>query len=614
MAIETVRLEPAALYRVALVGIPLAALVGLVAPIAVGQPHLAVLALYLAVPMLVATAIAWSLEDPGFGWYHSGRFNSLDWRFPITVVHVLVSALVILVAVTEVRPTLFYLGVGLIYTLIFVQIIFSDSRGKWRVVGIGYQLMLAYALVVFSVTLNYNLFVGRTDLTSHIASASAVVETGSGAGVSPTYEPFPLWHVYVAEVSLMTGGWLEVPTTMYVLSGLVFAVGIMAVYALAYRFIPNRTYALFAAFVTICFPLYLFYGMYSIPRSITSILFVLVLGTLTLPPSSAVRALTVSFIIGIVVYHPVSIPFVLVLIGGLAILERVVSNRPPVIDGYTVLVAVGVTIIYWFFRADFLVNRLVGTVAVVFAGGAPEGGPAGVELDPLVEVANYVPYSFLVFFLLLGFLFWYRDRGSTWPPYAVFVLFTVGIIPIVFPGPTLLFDELVGVNVGRFAHYSYMFVALTGAYGLYELCRRGGVRMLLIVLVLVSCLSVTAVSNDFVASDNPLVERPFYTFYITDQEQTSFEQVAATDPELVAADRPSCRYLTELEATPCERVVVDEDPLFEGHGTVLIREQEAAQRPLQFSQYVPFEDVVDTDLQRGSKTYDSGAVTIYERA
>ena len=599
---------PEHLYRVGLLALPTAAVLGVLGPLLIGEPNLSILGLYLAVPMVAGSIIVRKTRTATYA-YGFTEYD-LDWRIPSILFHCTFAVLVVVLVLTSVRPTIFYVGVAVLYALTFFQAATADGQE----LVVLYQMVVAYTLVVFSVTLNYALFVGRTDLSGHIAYANHVLETGSTAGLSPTYEPFPLWHVFVAESTLISGGWLETHTSMYLLSGFIFAAGILGMYAFGLRVLSSKKYALFSAFVMICFPLYLFYGMYSIARSVTSVLFLLLLLTLMIRRSGSQRVVVLLLIVAIVIYHPVSIPFVLVLLAGVALTERFLDTRGPIIDTYVLGVAAGFTTIYWFYRAEFIVGRLTASIIGMFTGPSPSTGPESVELSPWVEVANYVPYSFLILLLLLGFLFWYQQPTLSRSTFASLALFSVLIVPLVFPGPTLLLDSLVGVNVGRFGHYSFMFVALTGGYGLYELVRRGGIRTFFVILVLVSCLSFTAVSNDFVASDNPIVERPFYTFYFTEHERSSLEHVGATFEEPMAADRPACRYLRSFEASECEQVVVDdEEELFDEYDTVLLRHHENEKRPLQFSRYVYEDEIAAANLEFRNKPYDSGSVAMYTR-
>ncbi|WP_049914512.1 hypothetical protein [Haloterrigena salina] len=621
-------------YGLSTVALPLMAVVGVVVPLVLGLTNLAIMGLYFAVPMIVAPALVRAIGDERDSSTTAGRrIPRVDWRVWSVTFHLLLAGLVVLLSATEVRPFLFYAGIAVAYLLCFLLITTSrPTRGR-HAIGL-YHLVVLAALVIFSVTLNYDFFVGHGDLMTHIAMATSILETGELSSLLPEYEAFQLWHVYTAVSTQLFGDWIPVHTTMYLLSGGVFAAAVGLMYGLARRVYPNETASLLSCLVLISFPLYLFYGMYSIPRSVTSILFIALVLALVDRPTGNMRILTVLLVAAIVVYHPASIPFVLAILLLFAALEFSIASPIRAADNYVLSVGVLVTATYWLYNAEFIVERLVDTMVSSFLGSASGSGQSGdVLAAPWAQVANFVPYAFALLLVLVGFLFWHRRLATNGeadamadvaessvdfrssrrvPLFTSLGLLTVALIPLAFPGPTLLLDSLAGINVSRFGHYSIMFVALLGGFGLYELFDRGGVAVFLALLVLTSGLGFTAVSNEVTASDNPVVERPFYTFYLTDNEVQSFEAIDAGYDGEIGADRLSCRYLTELQGSSCS--VVDaggEGDLFAGYDAVLIREGELADRPLQFSEYVEKESIDESELADRNRVYDSNEVALY---
>ncbi len=611
-------------YSIALIGLPVVAVVGVIVPVALGEPNLGILGLYLAIPMILAPVVARALRRrDGSG---SLPFRqAIDWRLPSIGIHLVVALLAAMLVVFDVRPTAFFVGLGVLYGLVFALIVSSESEPVHIAVSL-YHCSLALLVSIFSVTLHYDYFIGRTDLPAHVAMMVSVYETGNMPDRWAVYDPFPLWHTYTASAYALFEGALSPHTTMVLVSGLVFGGGVLMLYVLARRLHPDPTVALLAALVLVAVPDYVFYGMYSISRSVASVLFVVLLFTLVAGTDVRMRLLTITFVVAIVVYHTVSIPFVVVLLAVLLVAERLYAargpivsserwSRPRVVDGSILLIAGAITSIYWLYGADLLavtvINRLVSTVA---GTGPADGPPGGIELFPWREVANYLPHSFLLFFVLAGFFFWFERshaRGARFGPVAVA---TVAMVPLLVPGPTLLLDSLAGINVTRFAHYGFPFLALTGGFGLFELVRRTGVRGFIAVLLLVSSFSMVALSNDFVASDNPLVEREFYTYYLTDAERAEFERLEAVHTDELGSDHITCRYYEDILETDCTRIGVDDDTVVHDDlDGVLIREGELEQRPLQLegSQYVYAEDVPWDELGERNRVHDSGTVTYY---
>lgn len=624
-----------AIYGVSSIALPLVAVVGIAVPVLLGRTSLAILGLYFAVPMIAAPLLVRALgTDRSLLARSDWHVPRVDWRVWSIAFHLLLGGLIALLLVTGVRPLAFYAGVALAYALCFLLLTTTPSTRGHHALGL-YHLMAIATLVIYSVTLHYDFFVGHGDLTTHIALTTSIVETARTAVIVPEYEAFQLWHVYAAVSTQLFGDAVAPHTTMYLLSGGVFAAGVGLMYGVARRVYPNENVGLLASLVMISFPLYLFYGMYSIPRSVTSILFLALVLALVDRPSAGMRALSLVLIGGIVVYHPVSIPFVFVILAVLYLTELTIDAPVRAVDNYVLSVTVLLTAAYWLYNAEFIVGRILDTITVSFfgsTGGSGAGATEGVLSSPWVELANFVPYAFALLFVLVGFLFWHRRIAAgeaseataahrrLWPSRNVPLFTSLGVltvllIPVAFPGPTLLLDSLAGVNIGRFGHYSFMFVALTAGYGLYELVDRGGVAVFLVLLVLTSGFAFTAVSNEYTAADNPVVEREFYTFYLTDTERASFEAIDAGYDGEIGADRMSCRYLVALHSSSCSVVSVPEEGggLFAGYDGVIIREGELQDRdrPLQFSEYVDGESIPEDELATRSRVYDSTEVAFY---
>ncbi|MHC3436925.1 hypothetical protein ACYJ1Y_02235 [Natrialbaceae archaeon A-gly3] len=595
------------LYASALLALPVAAVVGLVGTYALGLVNLSILGLYLAVPMLAVSVVAWRLGPSR----PQASFTALplDWRMMSIAFHVVLSALALTLSASEIRPRAFFVGLAIMYLLCFLLVFERHDGGQGAVLSL-YHIAVTLLVTVYSVTLHYDFFVGRTDLTAHISQTETIIETGQVVGLG-AYQSFPLWHVYTALSSQLFGGWVAPHTTLYLLCGVVFAASVPAMYSLSRRVYPDERAALLSALVMIAYPSYIFYGMYSVSRSVTSVLFLFVLLTLVSAPSIGMRAVSVLLVVSIVLYHPVSIPFVAVILVILYAVERVLGTKTVIVDDFTLSVVALTTSVYWLYRAEYIVVRLVEAVVGTFFGPTEETTPTGVVVSPWAELANYASYSFLLFFVLLGVLLCFQTGRRRGEAVASLGLVTVIMLPLSLPGPTLLLDSLVGLNVERFGHYTYMFLAFSGGIGLSELVDRSGVRLFIALLVVLSLFSFTAVSNDFVATDNPVVERPFYTYYLTDLERHSFEAIDTAYGGQIGADRPACRYMTEIQRSDCDVITVEEGGglAHTDHEGVLIRESEFEKRPLQFTEYV--EDLPREELHERNRVYDSGAVSFY---
>ncbi|NQE52171.1 hypothetical protein C5S29_01160 [ANME-1 cluster archaeon GoMg3.2] len=156
------------------------------------------------------------------------------------------------------------------------------------------------------------------------------------------------------------------------------------------------------------------------------------------------------------------------------------------------------------------------------------------------------------------------------------------------------------------------------------------VKTLVILLFVIMCF--LSISNDFIASDNPLVKRPFYTYYLTEEETVAFDHVAKITVGYLMSDYATCRYLMfspyefkyhilEIDKENMKFLRNNSDEV------ILIREQELSKRPLKlyssktdkfklkpswssgtaFDYYYHDLSLWNT-LERYNKLYDSGGV------
>jgi hypothetical protein len=98
-------------------------------------------------------------------------------------------------------------------------------------------------------------------------------------------------------------------------------------------------------------------------------------------------------------------------------------------------------------------------------------------------------------------------------------------------------------------------------------------------------MSFLSISNDFIASDNPLVKRPFYTYYLTDEEIISFYNIAAKTKGYMMSDYVTSNFIFNSPYILKEHILeVDAKNLTllrnSNEDTILIRSGELEKRPL----------------------------------
>lgn len=620
---------------------PLAGIVGVVGPYVLGLRSIAILATYVAVPCLLA---------PVLYRYTSGveteslvGSRSLG-KLLLSAFFVLQAVSVVVLATYDVRPHGYYALVAAMAVVVLAQILwFSPARDRaWPILA---QLVVLHLNLVWGMTLKYHYFIGRTDVFGHVYYLESVLATNglpnSGGGF---YEAFPLWHVLGGMEHLLFGGQVAPRTTFFLVSGLLYAILPVVVYLVADRLFDSTRVALTAGLLTALSSTAMHNGMYAIPRSAAAFLSVFLLLTWVRGDERSVYMFAL-FAVAIAAYHTVSLPFAFVILAIdyvfrrhlVPALSRGVVPQPSgasfVLLGVVGLVQAG----YWLFFADYLLEHIV---SLPFQQSPPGQVNTGVVEAPLRELANYLHDSALLVFIFVGSLVGLSTDRASGEAKAT-LLTALATVGLAFPGPHLLVERLAeSFNVLRFSQYAFPFVAMGAAYGVVALFR--GVTaprptaetIKVVALVVFVVFSFGTVSNDFVASDNPAVERQFYTNYISESEERSLQSVAGLAAGNVSSDYVGTRYYEASEHANDTRILgvsEDADELYLGNDDdlVLIREGELQRRPLQVwatddypgagsylggLRYVDRSAGVWADLAAENRVYDSGSTAAYQRS
>jgi hypothetical protein len=328
-------------------------------------------------------------------------------------------------------------------------------------------------------------------------------------------------------------------------------------------------------------------------------LFMVVLILLLLEHKSDERKFALAIVVtgAIIMYHTVSIIFIIGILLLVYVLQRFLLKERDCsfLSPRYFVIAVAMTLAYWYAFAPTFIGDIIGNITTE----APTGVLTSSILVPLNEVANYVQYSPLLLLILLGAFF--LLGSNKWCRLTIFSLVAIVLAFVSFPGPALLVNKLArNFQIGRFEDYAFIFITLAAATGLaalYYKSRRNVSKF--VVIALFAGLVLASVSNDFVASDNPLVKRNFYTYYFEESEYTSFNTVASNAAGLVMSDYLPTRYLGYspynataqiLQIDPFNMVFVVNNS--SSNDLILIRQGELEKRPLQLypvtdGKYVP---------------------------
>ena len=615
-------------YKVLLIGSCLVAIIGVALPLASGQTNLAMLGSYLAIPMILAPILYVRQKN------NADSFSEIDSKyynlFPAAF-FLFLTISIILLYTSYIRPYTYYAVITVMATLILFQILFFQSS-RSRSMLILFQSSLLLLNLIWGVNLNYFFSIERTDSFFHSWMIQILVEEGAINEHFDLYRAFPLWHILCASFYKIAALDISFYRAMYLINGIIFAAIPPGAYILSKRLFSEEKIALIAALFVSFYPEVLKYGIAALARSPISLLGLLLVVALLYHRSFAATLVVIAMTVSIIVFHTVSIPFVVVVLAVLYILQIIYGaiNEQKIVNSDYMMFAVVAMLAYWMYISLDLFATLIRNIT---ASAPDEITATGVFLAPLNELFNYLHYSPLLFFLLIGvFEALRKDRISQSAKIICIagLLFTV----VSFPGPSLLITKLGGnFNIDRFGEYVFFLIIIGVSLGFYTIYAKSKKPLKSALIILFMVLVFLSVSNDFIASDNPLVKRPFYTFYLTEEEVNGFDHAGNTAKGFVMSDFVTTRY---MDITPYRErshiLEVDSQNMnFLRSGSsdvILIRKGELEERPLRFlisdggfikwpsmggalEYYYSESEELWSSLNKYNKIYDSSSIATY---
>ena len=557
------------------------ALLGSIGPLVIKQYNLSLLGIYLGIPMLLAPIIWLVLSTKEIEIFSiSENTNKLlilifSWcyLFSILILHYF-----------PVRTLPYYALVAVMGVLILTQILVSNELSNKQIKITLLQIILLFLNIIWGVTLKYFFFIGRTDVFFHSWLVENLLEVGYINQNFDIYEAFPLWHILSSYIYQIMNYPIIPVKVMFITNGLIYGCLVLIIYLAASKIFNNTRIGLLSALLMCFNPDAIFYGMYSIPRSVVLFLEGLLIALLVQEKTRLNIVLRVLLTIGLIMYHTASMPFIILILGLFYMLQRfydVSKPERPVNLNFLLLIFI-TTVTYWMYAGI----KVFDSVAQNLLREAPTGIlTKSIVETPLQELFNYLQYSPLLLFVILGAL-WGLGASKLKGVAKIFLMMGLMLVPVTFPGPALLFNKLAGnFNFARFAEYSFIFICITGAAGIYILYYKLKTKYKISVMILFFIMAFLAVSNDFTASDSPLIKRPFYTFYYSEEESISIKRVAQMSEGYLMSDYISCRYLeSSAFADKIHVLEVDsrEQQFLKGskEDIIFIRNAELAKRPL----------------------------------
>ncbi|HMK45795.1 MAG TPA: hypothetical protein VK436_04155 [Methanocella sp.] len=519
--------------------LPVIGITGIIATIVIGQIYFLILSTYLIVPLLFASALYRKLrveeENPK---------NLGENAFKLLLVAFLLCYTIslILLTVSEVRPIIYYFTMVILTVTVLMEILMFEPA-KEKIAIILLQIMALMLNVNWGVTLKYFQFIGRTDVLFHTQYIVSLLQTGHVTDVFFDYQPFPLWHILNATIYLIGGDIFSEDKVIAIASGLIFLCLPVLIYLITLKLFKDQRLALIAALLSFFFPDMTYFTMSGISRSIASLLFVLLI-YLLIDTRLKNKLLLIGIVTAaIILYHSITIIFVLLILLTLYLIQRTLLNEKDRFKRINLLyigVSAMAALLYWIFFGRVLIQEIYGNIVVP----APSGViTSSIITSPITEAFNYLQYLPAVLLILIGTMtvLTYKRFGNG---AKIFAIAAFLFMWVTFPGPQYLVNKLMyNFGIDRFFEYTYPLLIIVSAAGVGALFYRSNKHLKVFLIVLFALWVMLSISNDWVASDNPLVHRQFYTYYLTQDETSAFNRIAGDTNSLILADYVPTRYL-----------------------------------------------------------------------
>lgn len=560
--------------------LPIIAVTGLLLPLLFGEFHLSLLGSYLAVPMILAPII---FIKHRYAKAFELNININYFLLLVIIFFLCFAASMVLLKMFYVRPLVYFILTSIMFTSIMLQIaLFKEEKVSWMIL---LQIVIITLMVIWGVNLKYYFFIGRTDPIVHAWYIQSLIEKGHITEVFENYQSFPLWHIMCSFLSILFGMDVPVHKVMYFTGGIIYCALVLTVYLISRKIFKDDAIALLISLL-ICLNIdFITYGMSSIARSVESFFgIILILLLITSKTNYVKRILLLFFTFIVVVYHPVSIPFILLIFITIYIISCIykVNKEINFINVNYLIYVVSITLTYWMYRANYLLQDVVGYVINPAKMGVKT---KSIYLMPFNELFNYLQYIPMVFFIIYGFL-WSMNSKKCSTLTKILCLFGLISVSLAFPGPSLLISKLSdNFNLLRFGEYSFFFTSFVAAVGLLGLFKMTQTWGKIIIIAVFFCMTFLTLTNDFTASDNPLIKRPFYTYYLTEEEVNTINNIASITEGYIFSDFIITKYIYYSPYSSQSHILevntLNDKLLKEKENDIiLIRKAELCERPL----------------------------------
>lgn len=522
----------------------------------------------------------------------------------------------IVVVNSEVRPHIYFSMIAITYFIIFLEILTLDGFGRKKVVVLG-QCVLLHLHLVFSLSLKYYYYFGNTDTLPHANNSFNIISAQGISGIVGVYHNFPLWHILTASSHLIfepnTGIW----KTMFLIGGSTGTAAILSSYSLSSKISQHQKVAYFTAFLVSASPTIVFYSAYSIPRSAIVAFLPIIFLSLFNFREARFRALLILLLGVVVLYHPGSPPFIILVLGGIVAISYISKTGSIIMTRrylQTTVLAILLTLGYWAFSSPTLVEGLSSLILTSTSGSAVRTQTG----TNFLELFNRMYYAPILTTVLIGTKWLIDNQTRINNSYSImgklgFVFFFVAA-----PGPLDLITTLIdNFSFSRWRTYVFPFILLTAATGLVQVFKHNEQKIKYIGIIFIIVLLISPLFGSSIAPDNPAIESERSKSYFLESETKALDWTLSFSDQRVYTDKYHRRlyqahpldkkfltlqYDTYSQSLDMGRNGVGIYRYSEAHSnSIIIRSDQGAEMQITDNDISSFD-------KRRSRIYDSGSV------
>jgi hypothetical protein len=385
----------------------------------------------------------------------------------INVIIFIISLILLLASST--RPLAYFILISCYSGLILWQVLWP--RPGWTNYLILAEILFLSLNLIWGVNLRYALYFGDTDTLVHMQLINTILQTGHVDSYL-FYKFYPLYHIYIAIGNEITG--LSLETALFVIMGLAWQGGILFAFLL-FRKLVNNKLALIACLLYASSSQLVYYGSYSIARSLAFVFFIFWIHLIFNQAQKSLRYLFLSLIVmsALILTHHLNVLYIIPVLVLIYLVQICLNRARPerIINPYFIclLLICSLSYLVWV-ASEMSGSSLPVTIQSLLnmdlnLSANPTGGYGFSVLPSLVY------YSLVLLLGLLGITIAFSRHKFSFSTNLPLIISVSGFIllAVYIPGPLNLISASNIILAARFQLLVSPFIALLIAFGLYYL-------------------------------------------------------------------------------------------------------------------------------------------------